>query len=105
MNFYKIRQRTTGEYFLGGRYAPSFGQPGMRYEALNAVTAALRHIERERPNQEKQITSYVERCALEGRAPEEPWFGNRKAAVQGLLPHNLEIVEFEECEVRIIEKK
>ena len=105
MNFYKIRQKSTGRYFGGGdRFRPCFSEYGIRYENKGACTAALNSIERRRPNEELMFARSVARAQENGGKLEQPWYRNNKAEVDALFADNFEIVEFQEVEVKIIPK-
>jgi hypothetical protein len=107
MNFFRIRQISTGLYFLGGdRLFPKFGEPGMRYEAQSAITTALRSIERRRPKEiallQHRVAEYQEKKERGWEVGDDKWIVKAEAQLEALRPDNLEVVEFTEVEVAFL---
>lgn len=96
MNFFKIRQKNTGLFFVGGN-GTGFNENGERYHTKNPCTAALNRIERQRPAMVAHLG--VKRWTESAEMSE--WWDGRKTEVDNLHPDNLEIVEYQEVEVAV----
>ena len=99
-NFFKIRQKNTGLFFIGG-ISTCFTENGERYHTKTPCTAALNRIERQRPNEIRRLGTREERT----RDGESEWWDATKPRVDALHPDNLEIVEYQEVEVPATPKK
>jgi|GEM_PF-6329192 len=100
MNFFKIRQKNTGLFFIGGS-GTGFNENGERYHTATPCTAALNRIERQRPRELEWLGTRAER-ASRGNAE---WWDTNKARIDNLHPDNLEVVEYQEVEVRVVPRK
>lgn len=100
MNFFKVRQKNTGLFFIGGA-GTSFSNNGERYHTATPCTAALNRIELQRPRE----LEYLGPREPHERDGEGKWWDERRAVIDNLHPDNLEVVEYREVEVRVVPRK